>query len=345
MDFVLIFRYLKDAEEAKDLIEQRFRFPWGPGDIINETVFFAPDCSLVNTLDECIDIFEYSKAHADISRHQTVLLDRDVYDKVIAFRLMRNEIVKALDEDRVEVFYQPIYSVKDGVFRSAEALARIRGRDGRIIMPGQFIPIAEQTGLVEQIGDRVFEKSCQALRDEELLALGIHYIEVNLSVVQCEKSDLADRYSNVIKEYSIRPNTINLEITESSAISNRGALISNMSNLRDFGCSFSLDDFGTGESNLNYIVNMPVDIVKFDYSMTQDYFRNEKAKVMMKAVVRMIQQLKLKIVAEGVEKQEQLDEFAELGIDFIQGYFFSRPLPKDEFIEFLRERNAKILNK
>ena len=340
MDFVIVFKYLNDAEEAKEVIAQRFRFPWSMGEILNETIFYAPDCSLVSSLNECIDIYEYSRTNSDLSKHQIIMLDREVYDKVIAFRKMQNEIVKALDEDRVEVFFQPIYSVKDGKFRSAEALARIRGRDGRIIMPGQFIPIAEKTGLVEDIGDRVFEKCCYAIKNDSLLALGIHYIEVNLSVIQCEKSDLAERYSNTIKEIGIEPKTINLEITESSAISNRGALISNMSHLKDFGCSFSLDDFGTGESNLNYIVNMPVDIVKFDYSMTQDYFRNDKAKIMMRSVVQMIGDLKLKIVAEGVEKKEQLEEFAKLGIDYIQGYYFSRPLPKDEFLEFLRERNS-----
>ncbi len=340
MNFVMVFKYLTDAEEAKEIIEQRFRFPWSMGDVLSETLFYAPDCSLASSLNECIDIYEYSRTNADITKHQTIVLDREVYDRVMAFRKMQNEIVRALDEDRVEVFYQPIYSVKDKKFRSAEALARIRGRDGRIIMPGQFIPIAEKTGLVEDIGDRVFEKCCKAIKNDSLLALGIHYIEVNLSVIQCEKSDLAERYSTTIKEIGIDPKNINLEITESSAISNRGALISNMSHLRDFGCSFSLDDFGTGESNLNYIVNMPVDIVKFDYSMTQDYFRNDKAKVMMKSVVQMIRELNLKIVAEGVEKKEQLEEFAKLGIDYIQGYYFSRPIPIEEFTEFLRNHNS-----
>ena len=112
-----------------------------------------------------------------------------------------------------------------------------------------------------------------------------------------------------------------------------------MNSLISLGCEFSLDDFGTGESNLNYIMDMPVQIVKFDRSMTQEYFKSDRAKIVMNATIRMIQELGLKIVAEGIETKDQLDTMAELGVDYIQGYYFSKPLPQNEFLGFIASTN------
>ena len=113
----------------------------------------------------------------------------------------------------------------------------------------------------------------------------------------------------------------------------------NMNKLIDYGVTFSLDDFGNGQSNLNYIVDMPVQIVKFDRDMIQSYFKNEKAKLVLNATMRMVHDMGLKVVSEGVETKEQLDMLVELGIDYIQGYYFSKPLPADEFMAFMIENN------
>ena len=115
-----------------------------------------------------------------------------------------------------------------------------------------------------------------------------------------------------------------------------------MERLISYGVRFSLDDFGNGESNLNYIVDMPVEIIKFDRDMTQAYFNKEKAKFVMSAARSMIQEMGLKIVSEGVETEEQYKHLEKIGIDYIQGYYFSKPLPADEFLGFVRERNVKM---
>ncbi len=170
--------------------------------------------------------------------------------------------------------------------------------------------------------------------------LGIRYIEVNLSIMQCEDITLAKRYADVIRSYGIEPSAINLEITETGQMQNRKVLMKNLESLREFGCSFSLDDFGTGESNLNYIVEMPVDIVKFDRSMILSFFTNDKTRLMMEYVTKMIKRMNMKIVAEGVEEEYQLKALEELGIDYIQGYYFSKPVTKDEFIQFIEMNYA-----
>jgi EAL domain-containing protein (putative c-di-GMP-specific phosphodiesterase class I) len=264
-------------------------------------------------------------------------------EKSMLAKRTREEMIEVINEalidDRVEVFYQPIYSTSERKFVSAEALVRIRKPDGGIIPPGLFIPIAEETGLIAKLGRRVFEKTCHFIKDNDIRQYGVEYIEVNLSVVQCESKALSKMYIDIMEECGVDPSTINLEITESASIIMKKTLLDNMKALIDYGVTFSLDDFGNGESNLNYIVDLPIEIVKFDKDMTQAYFENEKAKYVLQAATDMIQGLQLKVVAEGVETANQLRELERLGIDYIQGYYFSKPVEERQYIEFLKSRN------
>lgn len=245
-------------------------------------------------------------------------------------------IRSAIEEDRIEVFYQPIYSTQQHRFVSAEALVRIRDLDGNIIPPGRFIPVAEKNGLISRIGERVFEKTCAFIQENRLREqYGIEYVEVNLSVRQCEDPRLAETYINIMEKYKLEPSCINLEITESASIRAKDILLENMRVLMDYGVKFALDDFGNGESNLNYIVDMPVSIVKFDRDMSQSYFASQKARFVMEAAMHMIHDMKLEIVSEGIETEEQAQAIEALGIEYIQGYYFSKPLPGGEFLELV----------
>ena len=250
--------------------------------------------------------------------------------------LVEQEITDALSEDRVEVFLQPIYSNNENRFTSAEALVRIRERDGKLLSPGVFIPIAEESGQILELGERVFEKVCEFLKENDTDALGIHYVEINLSVVQCEMTDLADRLIKIIQKYGVSPKLINLEITETASVTARSTLLRNMHKLIDYGFEFSLDDFGKGESNLMYVVEMPVSLIKLDYDMTKAFFKTEKAQHVVRAVVGMAHDMNLKLVAEGIETEEEINGMYEEKIDYIQGFYYSRPLPMPEFIAFLQ---------
>jgi EAL domain-containing protein (putative c-di-GMP-specific phosphodiesterase class I) len=145
-------------------------------------------------------------------------------------------------------------------------------------------------------------------------------------------------------KYHVSPSMINLEVTESASIRMKNVFMHNMEKLIDYGVSFSLDDFGSGESNLNYIVDMPVEIVKFDRDMTKSYFDKSKGKLVMETATRMILDLGLKIVSEGVETGEQLESMKKLGVQYIQGYYFSKPLPQDEFVAFVKEKNNRNMD-
>lgn len=298
-----------------------------------------PNSLMLRNVEEVFWLLRHSRAERrKVQKGNCIFLDEKKIEQYKEREKIEALIRSALAEDRIEVFYQPIYSTKRDKFVSAEALARIRGRDGSIVPPGSFIPVAEKNGLISQIGEAVFEKTCAFIKENHLRGhYGIEYIEVNLSVRQCEDPKLAQSYIRIMEKYGLDPSCVNLEITESASIRLRQNLLENMKTLIDYGVRFSLDDFGNGESNLNYIVDMPVSVVKFDKDMCQAYFANQKAKFVMEASMHMIHDMELEIVSEGVETKEQKEAVVALGIEYIQGYYFSKPLPKEEFLQFVEK--------
>lgn len=297
---------------------------------------------IAQNADELFRMLQYFKKKAGLMEEMVISVDEELVKESHEKENMEEIIIEALDEDRVEVFYQPIYSMKSNRFDSAEALVRIRNRDGSMIPPGKFISVAEETGLIIKLGERVFEKTCQLIKNCELEKYGIKYVEVNLSVVQCNQENLASSFMKIMDKYEINPAMINLEITETASVQTKRILLKNMAMLIDYGVAFSLDDFGNGQSNLDYLIDMPVSIMKLDMNMTRAYFDKEKAKYVVRATVNMVHDMQLKVVAEGIETKEQLAAMKKIGIDYIQGYYFSKPLPTAEFLEFIKiKRNEE----
>ena len=339
---ILAFKNKELCKKALDdiIVASKKEFN-GSNELLRPMIYSIYDSTLVNSSEALIAILNYSFInlqhkkdkynHVDITSETLELFNDE--NKIIS------TIHKAIKDDRIEVFYQPIYSTKHNKFNSAEALVRIRAEDGSIIPPGVFIDIVERTNLIIKIGQVVFKKVCKFISENNMEELGIDYIEVNLSVIQCAYHSLAMDYIKIIKEYEIDTKYINLEITESASIDSKQILLGNMNRLISHGITFSLDDFGTGQSNLNYIMEMPVSLVKFDKDMISAYFENGKSQFIMQAAMSMIKGIELKIVAEGVETKEQFETLRNLGIDYIQGYYFSKPLPQDEFIRFIKESN------
>ena len=266
----------------------------------------------------------------------TVYVSDDMIKRYHDMKEIEKEIDLALEEDRVEAFFQPICSVSENRPTSAEALARIRKKDGSLLSPGIFIPVAESTGQILRIGDRILEKVCELIRDSEVTKLGIDTIHVNLSAVQCDDVNAATNLNRIVEKYGIDKSYISFEITETAASSSKDTLIENMNILTSMGYKFALDDFGKGESNLMYIVDMPIDILKYDMDLTKAFFNNDKAKVVVSAISKMASELRLPIVAEGIETKEELNGLANEGVSMIQGYYYSKPLPAKEFVEYVR---------
>ena len=345
---VLLFKYGKeDVNAIVNRIRSDLSTDWVYGPKNEKSHLLTPDylvmedSEVLGSANRVFALTNYAFNTSVTSSGAVIYLDDNKVNEAMGFEKTKKEIISAIKQDRVVVFYQPIWSIKEKKFVSAEALVRIRKKDGTIIPPGVFIPVAEATGHILELGQIVFEKVCKFVKEQEPKKLDIKYIEVNLSVKQCEQRELSSIYRGIIKEYGIDPSYINLEITESSSIEARKNVIDNMNDLIRFGINFSLDDFGAGHSNLDYIIDMPVAIVKFDRQIVQAYFSSDRAKHVMRSAVKMIHDMNLKIVAEGVEHKEELQELESIGVEYIQGFYFSKPIPEGEFLSFVKRYNQR----
>lgn len=270
------------------------------------------------------------------------MITDETYERFRQTKTIIKEIDDALAENRVEAFFQPIYSISESSFTGAEALTRIRRKDGSLLSPGLFIPISEKTGQITKIGDRMFEKTLDIIKNGGVRDLGVRFIDVNLSALQCENETLSERYLGAMERAGVPPEMFCFEITETAMIGSRKRAMQNLENFRAAGCSCSLDDFGNGESNLNYVIDLPINFIKADRSMVIKYTTSDKVNLVMNLIIHMAKGLSLKTVAEGVETDSVLEAMKELKIDYIQGFYFSKPLPREEYIKFLQENNKNL---
>lgn len=300
---------------------------------------FMPDSRIISKADELFRSINYYE-HDTMLTEDFSLFDKKMLDNIWHYIRIKSFIQDALDNDRIEVYYQPFYEVKTGKFTVAEALVRIRDINNDIIPPGNFISVAEQSGLIQEMGQEIFRKVCRLLSKDIVQKLGIRYIEVNLSPMQFDNDNPTKFVKDIIMSYGINADQINLEITETNSDIEHKIILDNMIALKNFGINFSLDDFGTGNSNLEYFIELPISVIKFDYKFTQGYFKQVKTQYVIDSVIELAHDLGLQIVSEGVEIQSQFETMVNLGVDFIQGYYFSRPLSEEEFIEFLERNNV-----
>ncbi|MDE7298435.1 MAG: EAL domain-containing protein [Lachnospiraceae bacterium] len=243
-------------------------------------------------------------------------------------------IENAILNDKFEVYYQPIYSIRKRKYVSAEALLRLFDDRYGFISPELIVTAAEKSGAIHKIGELVFEKVCRFIASSEYRQLGLDYIEVNLSVAQCMRGDLADKILATMQKYNVRADDINLEITETAISYSQRAMADNLDRLSSAGLSFSLDDYGTGYSNMKRLISLPLKIVKLDKSFVDEQ-HNPKMWVFLQSTVKMLKDMEMEIVVEGIETPEMVEAFSNLNCDFIQGYFFSKPIPKDNFVHFI----------
>lgn len=301
------------------------------------TIVYIDDIDTFVDVDSLEEMIHYFSAVARNEGVSPFRIDEEQLDKRKRKIEIQKVLEKAIDEQNVEMFYQPIYNIKAGRFSSMEALVRVKDDMGKMFMPGEFIEYAEKNGMIIRLGEIIFRKVCAFIKYSNIEQYGIEYIEVNLSAVQCMQEDLARLFMDIMGEYRIAPHKINLEITETASINAQNIISKNMSLLKQYGTSFSLDDYGSGYSNLTYILGMPLKIIKIDRSITEEYFKSEKARIATEYTIEMIHKLGLEIVVEGVETEEQYVLFKKLGVEYIQGYYFAKPIQENKVLEFIQE--------
>ena len=247
-------------------------------------------------------------------------------------------ISRGIKNRNFEMYYQPIYSIKEDKFVSAEALIRLNDEVYGFVSPALFIPAAEESGAIHEIGDYVIDDVCRFVGSDEFKESGLEYVEINLSVAQCIESDLFEKIDSCMKKYGVRPDQINLEITETAVDYDPETTDRNIDKLAGSGIPFSLDDYGTGYSNIKRVVSLPLSIVKLDKTLV-DEMDTPLMWIVISNTVRMLKRMGKKILVEGIEDKRSFMKFMDIGCDYIQGFYFSKPLPKDEFMKFLTDNN------
>jgi diguanylate cyclase (GGDEF)-like protein len=250
---------------------------------------------------------------------------------------MESQLRAALDHQQLFLVYQPKIALKDGSVAGLEVLLRWRHPQHGLISPVEFIPVAEEAGLIVEIGEWVLKSAVDQCRTWRAAGVPIVPVAVNLSARQVHRTDIVGCIDTVVRDAQLAPGDLELELTESMSVQCPERSADLMARLRGLGCTLSIDDFGTGYSSLSYLKRLPVDKLKIDRSFVQDMHQSAESLAMVKAIIAMAHSLHLEVIAEGVELQEQLDGLRAAGCDQIQGFYYSQPLSADDCAAYLRE--------
>ncbi|MBQ9302491.1 EAL domain-containing protein [Butyrivibrio sp.] len=331
--FIIIGNKQTNMDALINDIRKRFREPWKSTDTeLYLDVNFAT--LQVYNEDYSADIFfntllnVLEKSDKQNSHECLIASDEDIksIEKEI---LIKKTLEKTLENNSVEVYFQPIIQSSTSRIVGAEALARITDANENIIMPNDFIPVAEKNGNISNIGRQIFTKTCEFIRDKNISSMGINWINVNLSPTQFLISDLADDYSSIVKEYGINPDFIHLEITEES-ITDFAVMKRQIHNLNEKGFKFVLDDYGKGYSNLTRIKSCPFINIKLDMELVWAYCDDPDE--IIPTMVHAFKEMGFSVTAEGVETDYMAEVMKAIGCDFQQGYHYSKPLPIKDFL-------------
>lgn len=247
-------------------------------------------------------------------------------------------VTNAVKENMLHLVYQPIYCISGERFCSAEALLRMHTEKLGYVSPAEFIRIAEENGSITQITQFVIESVCRFIQSARMKELRLRRIHVNLSALDCMQSDLAVRILDTMNRYGVTSDMISVEITETALSSMPESVLENLNALSRAGISVMLDDYGTGYSNLNRLISAPLDVVKLDKSLVDHILESEPARIVLDNTIHMMKRLNMKILVEGVETKEQSDYLRERGCDYIQGYYYAKPMEGSQVESLFREQ-------
>ena len=316
------------------------------GDYAEMGVRFEPRVCLISVpedLQQAEDIISLGHKFQKIDKRDQVSFRASeiVFSHFFVIEAHIEEILdRAIKENTLEMYYQPIYDVRSGSFHSAEALARIIDPEYGLIPPSVFIPAAETQGFIIPIGDAVLDQVFRFVSEHDLDALGLSYIEINLSVAQCMQSSLPEKIKALQEKYGVDPGQINLEITETTFENISQIMLENVNELIRMGYSFALDDYGIGYSSIQRVNHLPLKLIKIDKSML-DEVASDNGRMILEHTVRMMQSIDKQLVAEGAETRDEVDMLELMDCDYIQGFYFSKPLPAEEFLRFIADRNGR----
>jgi EAL domain-containing protein (putative c-di-GMP-specific phosphodiesterase class I) len=266
-----------------------------------------------------------------LNRHDTKLL------------ALESDLRHAVERGQLELHFQPQMRISNGQIIGAEALVRWRHPERGLVPPGDFIPIAEERGLIIEIGSWILREACIQNRRLQLGGGPRIPVAVNISAIQFQQKNFVELVRAVLANSELDPEFLELELTESIVMRDTQSVIASLHALKEIGVRMSIDDFGTGYSSLNYLKQLPIDKLKIDQSFVRDISVDPDDAAITAAIINLAKCLKLQVIAEGVETQEQLKFLRLLGCDEIQGFLFSKPLPAADFINFAGAQTRQLV--
>ena len=290
-----------------------------------ETLLKNADAAMYRAKDAGRGRFEFFSKKLNAESRRKIGLERDLR---VAF-----------NDNKLEVYYQPQFDISTGVISGAEALLRWEHEVEGFIAPSEFVPLAEDSSLIIDIGRWVVDQTCRDLR--VILDMGLHpgAVSINVSTRQLRDPDFVGDVLAALRRNQIHPGYLELEVTETAVAQNRDTATKILEALRAEGVRVAIDDFGTGYSSLSYLQQMPFDLIKIDKSFIDRIGADEPSNNICRTVIRMAHDMGRKAIAEGVETRVQVDFLLENGCDFVQGFFYSEALPHAEFIEFIEKQD------
>jgi diguanylate cyclase (GGDEF)-like protein len=293
----------------------------------------------INNIIKNADIAMYKAK--ELGRNTTCFFEKNMSDDIENQLLLNNELRNAIKNEEFELYYQPIAQTHDLKIVSCEALIRWNHPTRGVVYPDDFIPYAEESGLILPIGNWVIERACIDYKD---LQNFVENIAINISGKQFNRDDFLDDILSITEKYNINPNALKLELTESVVIDNFASTLNKMVFLKSYGFALSMDDFGTGYTSLSYIKNLPFNFLKIDRSFIQNVLVNEDDASLVKTILNIANQFNFFVIAEGVETKEHIEFLDNLNCNYIQGYVLSKPIRKEDFKELVVKNNNLLYN-
>ncbi len=341
-EFTVILPDLKDAQKSKLVARKILECLAEPYVIDGAEIFvtgtfgitvFPDDGEDAETLLKNADTAMY-KGKED-GRNTFRYFTAKMNAEALEYLELENALRHAIEHEQFILHYQPIIDLKTGRVASVEALLRWNHLQRGLVAPSKFIHLAEETGMIVPIGEWVFRTACEQAEAWRKIGLSPLHVSINLSARQSRDAAFKDMIIRVLKETGVDPKSITLEITESLFMEDEDNALTILREFRDMGINLSLDDFGTGYSSVSYLKRLPVNILKIDRSFIVDIGKDRESRGLVEAIIAMAHSQNMKVIAEGAETEEQVEFLRSRQCDEVQGFYFSQPLPAEEFAAYM----------
>lgn len=352
-EFTILFENLKHPDEAIAVAERIKEEMARPFNLNGNEVFTSASIGIALSTEgytKAEDILRdadtamYRAKALGKARHE--MFDREMHTRANEALTLETDLRRAVERQEFIVHYQPIVELATGRISGFEALVRWQHPKLGLISPAKFVPMAEETGLIVQIGEWVLGESCRQMRlwQEQFPTYPPLTISVNLSGKQFAQAGLVNYVKQVLHETNLDPRSLKLEITESAVMENIETATGMLKQLRALGVKLSMDDFGTGYSSLSYLNRFPISTLKIDRSFINQMADQDENAAIVRTIIMLAQTLEMDVVAEGIETEDQVTQLSALGCEFGQGYFFSEPISQENATRFLSDTGSCVLN-